>query len=112
MLKILYIGTIAHANVTCALGATRLQRLHHIGNTSTYLAVDAYHLAISEAKHGKNIELHRTLVDEFSQICPDDPLAKPNLEWVDKKEREVRDEGEKLEHELRSYKNNLIKESI
>lgn len=103
---------MASANVMCALGATRLQRLHHIGSTSMYLAVDAYHLAISEAKHGKDIDLHRTLVDEFSQLCPDDPMAKPNLEWADKKEREVREEGEKLEHELRSYKNNLIKESI
>lgn len=74
--------------------------------------MDAYRLAISEAKQGKNIDLHRQLVDEFHQIRPQDPLAKPNLEWADKKEREVKDEGEKLEHELRSYKNNLIKESI
>jgi COP9 signalosome complex subunit 1 len=32
--------------------------------------------------------------------------------WVEKKTREVREEHDRLEHELKSYKNNLIKESI
>lgn len=52
------------------------------------------------------------LVEAFSNIAPKDPLAIPDLGWADKKKRDVKDEQEKLEHELKSYKNNLIKESI
>jgi COP9 signalosome complex subunit 1 len=95
-----------------SVGATRLARLHHIGQTSTFLAVDAYQLAISSAKQGKNVGLYRELVGDYSRIRPHDPLAALDIEWAEKKQRELKDEGEKLEHELRSYKNNLIKESI
>lgn len=69
-------------------------------------------MAIAEAKKGKNVELYSELVTEFSQIAPKDKLAIPDLGWVDTKEREVKAERDKLEHELKSYKNNLIKESI
>ena len=34
------------------------------------------------------------------------------MAWAEKKSREVKEEQDKLEHELKSYKNNLIKESI
>jgi COP9 signalosome complex subunit 1 len=93
-------------------GSTRLDRLQHIGSTSTYLAVDAYRIAIPEAKRGKNVKLYLALVEDFSAIAPNDPLAIPDLGWADKKNREVKEEQDKLEHELKSYKNNLIKESI
>ncbi|KAF2656711.1 PCI-domain-containing protein [Lophiostoma macrostomum CBS 122681] len=93
-------------------GSTRLDRLDHIGSTSTYLAVDAYRIAIPEAKRGKNVKLYLALVEDFSTIAPNDPLATPDLGWADKKNREVKEEQDKLEHELKSYKNNLIKESI
>jgi COP9 signalosome complex subunit 1 len=69
-------------------------------------------MAIREAKKGKNVPLYLRLVEDFSKIAPDDPLAIPDLGWAEKKQREVKDEGDKLEQELRSYKNNLIKESI
>jgi hypothetical protein len=34
------------------------------------------------------------------------------MAWAEKTSREVKEEQDKLEHELKSYKNNLIKESI
>jgi COP9 signalosome complex subunit 1 len=52
------------------------------------------------------------LVEEFSSIAPDDPAASMDTAWAERKTREVREEQEKLDHELKSYKNNLIKESI
>lgn len=58
------------------------------------------------------MKLYLSLVEEFANIAPNDPLAVPDLGWADKKNREVKDEQDKLEHELKSYKNNLIKESI
>lgn len=93
-------------------GYTRIDRLHHIGAHSPYLAVDAYRLAIAEAKRGKNVDLYTKLVEEFSRIAPQDPAAVTDTTWVERKTREVREEHDRLEHELKSYKNNLIKESI
>ncbi|KAF2789472.1 PCI-domain-containing protein [Melanomma pulvis-pyrius CBS 109.77] len=93
-------------------GTTRLNRLHHIGASSTYLAIDAYHTAIAEAKRGKNVKLYLSLVEDLSNIAPDDPAALSDMAWAEKKSREVKEEQDKLEHELKAYKNNLIKESI
>ncbi|PSN63218.1 PCI-domain-containing protein [Corynespora cassiicola Philippines] len=91
---------------------TRLERLHHIGSTSPYLAIEAYRMAIAEAKQGRNVKLYLTLVEELSQISPDDPAALVDTTWAEKKTREVQQEQDRLEHELKTYKNNLIKESI
>ncbi|KAH7078712.1 COP9 signalosome-like protein complex subunit 1 [Paraphoma chrysanthemicola] len=93
-------------------GPTRIDRLHHIGSHSPYLALDAYHLAIAEAKRGKNVHLYTTLVEELSSIAPADPAALTDTSWAEKKSRDTQLEQERLEHELKSYKNNLIKESI
>lgn len=93
-------------------GYTRIDRLYHIGAHSPYLAVDAYRLAIAEAKKGKNVGLYTRLVEDFRSIAPNDPAALVDTTWAEKKTREVREEHDRLEHELKSYKNNLIKESI
>lgn len=45
-------------------------------------------------------------------IDPNDALATPDSEWVDKTNKSNDRETERLEQELRGYKNNLIKESI
>ncbi|KAH7406273.1 COP9 signalosome-like protein complex subunit 1 [Phaeosphaeria sp. MPI-PUGE-AT-0046c] len=93
-------------------GFTRTDRLHHIGSSSPYFAVDAYHLAIAESKKGKNVELYTRLVEDFSSIAPQDAAALLDTQWAEKKTREIQQEQDRLEHELKSYKNNLIKESI
>lgn len=36
----------------------------------------------------------------------------PDLAWVDKMTKQVKSETDRLEAELKGYKNNLIKESI
>ena len=69
-------------------------------------------MAIAEAKRGKDVKLYLSLVEEFSSIAPSDSMALSDMAWAEKKTREVKEEQEKLEHELKSYKNNLIKESI
>ena len=74
--------------------------------------MDAYRLAIAEAKRGKNVELYTTLAEELGNIAPKDPAALLDMAWAEKKSREVSEEHDRLEHELKSYKNNLIKESI
>ncbi|PVI00199.1 COP9 signalosome-like protein complex subunit 1 [Periconia macrospinosa] len=93
-------------------GFTRIDRLHHIGSHSPYLATDAYRTSIAEAKQGKNVKLYLALVEDYSQIAPNDPAALIDTAWAEEKTRKVQNEQDKLEHELKSYKNNLIKESI
>jgi COP9 signalosome complex subunit 1 len=51
-------------------------------------------------------------VEEFSSIAPQDAAALMDTAWAEKKTRETQQEQDRLEHELKSYKNNLIKESI
>lgn len=43
---------------------------------------------------------------------PQDPAAFTDTTWAEKKAQETQREQDRLEHELKSYKNNLIKESI
>lgn len=93
-------------------GFIRADRLRHIGSHSTYLAIDAYRTAIVEAKRGKNVKLYLDLVEDFAQIAPEDPVALTDTTWATEKTKKVEAEKDKLEHELKSYKNNLIKESI
>lgn len=94
------------------IGHTRLDRLHFIGITSAYLSTDAFHMAITEAKQGKDTGRYLQLTEDFNELSPNDPMANTDMAWVEQKNREVKAEHEKLEHELKSYKNNLIKESI
>lgn len=93
-------------------GRTRIDRLHHIGSHSPYLALDAYRLAIAEAKKGKNVDLYLQLAEELSGIAPQDSAAFTDTAWAEKKAQDSQREQDRLEHELKSYKNNLIKESI
>ena len=58
------------------------------------------------------MKLYLALVEEFASIAPEDPVALTDTTWAEKKTRDTQLEQDRLEHELKSYKNNLIKESI
>lgn len=45
-------------------------------------------------------------------MAPEEPEAKQDQAWLKKTEQANRAEGQRLETELKGYKNNLIKESI
>lgn len=68
--------------------------------------------AIAEAKRGKDVSRHEAAVATLREIAPDDPDATPDLGWIDRMNKQVKAETERLELELKGYKNNLIKESI
>ena len=51
-------------------------------------------------------------METLRQIAPEDPDATPDLGWVDRTTKQVKVETDRLEQELKGYKNNLIKESI
>jgi len=69
-------------------------------------------LAVAEAKSGKDISRYERAVQALAQVAPDDPDATIDQKWLEHKKQSVRAETDKLDHELKGYKNNLIKESI
>jgi hypothetical protein len=80
--------------------------------TSPYLSADAFRLAIADTKNGKNVEAYIETVGAFEKLLPIDALAQLDTAWIENKTKKVKAETDRLEHELKTYKNNLIKESI
>jgi COP9 signalosome complex subunit 1 len=93
-------------------GRTRLDRLSHIAVTSPSLSQDAFRLAIEQVKQGIDVEYYMNLASGLQKLNPDDSLATVDMAWVDQTTKESRSLTERLEGELKAYKNNLIKESI
>ena len=93
-------------------GKTRFDRLYLIGISSLYLCLEALKAAIAEAKRGKDVGQYQLAVAALHEIAPDDQDSKQDLGWIDKMNKQVKSESDRLELELKGYKNNLIKESI
>lgn len=93
-------------------GRTRYDRLYLIGTCSPPLATDALKAAISEAKASKDILRYEKAVRALAKVAPSEPEASLDSSWVQETQQFVKTQTDRLEHELRGYKNNLIKESI
>ncbi|KAI5207911.1 hypothetical protein E4T39_01688 [Aureobasidium subglaciale] len=91
---------------------TRVNRLKNIAHLCPPLALDALRLAIPVAKTAKDTQQYLDLANLLHSLSPSDELAKIDTAWVEKTNKLNEHETERLEHELRGYKNNLIKESI
>ena len=97
------------ANVS---GRTRFTRLYHIGTTSVVLAQDALKAAVREARAGHDIQQYDNATSALHQLAPDDPDSLIDAVWMTDTASKNRAQTLRLESELTSYKNNLIKESI
>lgn len=93
-------------------GRTRYDRLYLIGTCSPLLSIDALKAAIAEARSSKDVSRYERAVRALAEVAPNDPDASLDAAWVQETNRYVQTQTERLEHELRGYKNNLIKESI
>ncbi|PYH94780.1 COP9 signalosome subunit 1 [Aspergillus ellipticus CBS 707.79] len=93
-------------------GRTRFNRLYLIGTCSTHLSVEALKAAVAEAKSGRDVTRYERAVRALADVAPNDAEANPDTTWMDHMKKSVKAETDRLEHELRGYKNNLIKESI
>lgn len=51
-------------------------------------------------------------VRALAEVAPGDPDASLDTAWLQNVQRNAGTQSDRLEHELRGYKNNLIKESI
>ena len=114
-----YIANYRGGSILCsscqplmALGKTRVDRLLLIGSTAPLLAPEALRAAVSEAKHGRDVGRYDAVLAAIREILPGDINAVPDSAWVDRTNRQVKAESDRLEAELKGYKNNLIKESI
>ena len=95
-----------------SVGKTRVDRLLLIGTTAPLLAPEALRAAVSEAKQGRDVGRYDAVLAAVREILPGDIDAVPDSAWVDRTNRQVKAESDRLETELKGYKNNLIKESI
>jgi COP9 signalosome complex subunit 1 len=86
--------------------------LYLIGTCSTYLSVEALKAAVAEAKSGKDLSRYERAVQALAEVAPGEAEAIFDRQWADQLQKVVKSETDRLEHELRGYKNNLIKESI
>lgn len=86
--------------------------MYLIGTCSTHLSAEALKVAIAEAKSGKDISRYEQAVAALAEVAPHESEAIPDTKWIDHIQKVVKAETDRLEHELRGYKNNLIKESI
>ena len=83
-----------------------------IGVSSTYLCVEALKAAIKEAKDGYDVGRYEQATATLQEIVPNDPDASVDAAWVNRMKKVVKAETDRMELELKGYKNNLIKESI
>lgn len=93
-------------------GRTKFDRLFLIGTCSTVLGLDALKAAVIEAKSGSDVRRYELAVQALQKLDPSATEAILDKEWVARKSKLNAAETERLEQELKGYKNNLIKESI
>lgn len=93
-------------------GKTRFDRLYIIGTSSTYLYQEALRAAVAAAKQGRDVGRYDAAYNALHEIVPDDRDGIPDLGWMDRMTKATKTETDRLELELKGYRNNLIKESI
>lgn len=99
-------------------GRARITRLVHIATTAGTLRQAASELAMEVYKSDTiDTQGYQAAADLRNTTPQGNPLPAGQLLqedniWIEETSRAARQEGEKLELELRNYQNNLIKESI
>lgn len=69
-------------------------------------------LAVTEARSGKDVNNYQKAVEALARVAPSESEATLDTTWIEQTLKNVKADTDRLEHELKGYKNNLIKESI
>ncbi|KAJ3318677.1 hypothetical protein HDU76_000759 [Blyttiomyces sp. JEL0837] len=95
-------------------GHAKINRLEFIADVCPELQTDALQMALAELKTTYNVPKYSALLGRLNEILSSRARANvaQDSAWVESTNRAVRIQTEKLETELKNYKNNLIKESI
>jgi COP9 signalosome complex subunit 1 len=94
-------------------GHGQIHRLKFIALKSQPLQVDALRHAARLIKETTlNVPLYQETVEQLRLVDTSLPESVHDQTWIDNAARTTKSTTEKLEAELKNYKNNLIKESI
>ncbi|KAF8240594.1 hypothetical protein L208DRAFT_1449465 [Tricholoma matsutake] len=101
-------------------GRTAIDRLTHIIATCPSIAPVAFHLAVQHIHQSRDPSLYQQVLSAYEGLSTIPDLHHPNpmdvaqvdTRWVDETMTKNQAERMKLEVELKTYTNNMIKESI
>lgn len=102
-------------------GRTAIDRLIHIIATCPSIAAEAFNLALQHIHQSRDPSLYQTVLSAYEQaalsnpdlhLLPADSIATLDTQWADEVMLKNQAERTKLEVELKTYTNNMIKESI
>ncbi|KAF8665046.1 hypothetical protein AX16_000658 [Volvariella volvacea WC 439] len=101
-------------------GRTLVDRLIHIVATCPSLAFEAFNIAVTKIQELRDPNLYQTLVNAYEQLRSTEGVNTPPLteaqpldpRWLDETMAKNQADKLKLEVELKTYANNMIKESI
>lgn len=93
-------------------GRTRYDRLITIAKSSVVLCVDALVMALSEAESGNDLSRLQEVLELLGAASPEKIPPTFDEAYMDSRRSAIKAETQRLERELKGYKNNLIKESI
>ncbi|KAL7747069.1 hypothetical protein RI367_007565 [Sorochytrium milnesiophthora] len=103
------------AYATLHKGYTRIHRLIFIGERCPQLADDALRMAVAQIKEESlDTKLYQDALAKLNSVRAANhrPAEDFDVQWAETAQRTARVKGDKLEAELKTYKNNCIKESI
>ncbi|KAK0447207.1 26S proteasome subunit RPN7-domain-containing protein [Armillaria borealis] len=101
-------------------GRTAVDRLTHIIQLCPTIAVEAFHLAIQHIHQSRDPSQYQGLVTAYEQahanangsLPPISEFSTLSARWIDETLARNQSDRLKLEMELKTYSNNMIKESI
>ena len=101
-------------------GRTAIDRLIHILTIAPAIAAEAYQLCVQHIHQSRDPALFQNLLQAYEQLAPPEGVALPNaldlaqldVAWADEAMQRNQADRVKLEVELKTYSNNMIKESI
>ncbi|TPX48081.1 hypothetical protein SeLEV6574_g02253 [Synchytrium endobioticum] len=96
-------------------GHAKVERLIFIAERCPPLQIEAYRLAAQHLKaDSMNVARYVLVTNRLNEAlsAKGQPTVPVDSQWVDKTTKEAKLKTEKLEAELKNYKNNMIKESI
>ncbi|KAJ3105461.1 cop9 signalosome complex subunit [Phlyctochytrium planicorne] len=96
-------------------GFSKIKRLEFLAQVCPPLQLDALKMALVETKaKTQSVAKYNVILQTLNGllVLSNTAPVDPDVEWMDSTSKYVRTQLEKLEAELKNYKNNLIKESI
>jgi len=101
-------------------GRTAIDRLIHIMMICPTIAPEAFQLCVQQIHQSREPALYQNLLQAYEQLATSSDLPLPNMmdlaqldtKWADEIMAKNQTDRMKLEVELKTYSNNMIKESI